>query len=87
MTVSVAARRYAELYPYRLRHPSASVILAAAQRLYETGSVLPKKQDIGRHRHARNLRNTETILRAVEQEPDTSIRAIAREHGLSYSIV
>jgi len=29
----------------------------------------------------------ETVLRAVEQEPETSIRNIAREHQLSYSTV
>ncbi|XP_011706526.1 PREDICTED: uncharacterized protein LOC105461713, partial [Wasmannia auropunctata] len=47
----VAARRYADLYPNRARHPSASVVLQAAQRLFETGSVLPKKKDTGRHRN------------------------------------
>ncbi|EZA55315.1 hypothetical protein X777_05157 [Ooceraea biroi] len=34
-----------------------------------------KKTDCGRHRERRNLRNVETVLRAVEQEPETSIRA------------
>ncbi|RLU25143.1 hypothetical protein DMN91_003235 [Ooceraea biroi] len=83
----VAARRYAELYPNRARHPRPNVILAAAQRLYETGSVLPKKKDTGRHRDASTLRNVETVVRAIEQEPETSIRDIAREHELSYSTV
>lgn len=58
----------------------------AAQRLRETGSVLPKKRDTGCNRHARNLKNVETIISAIE-EPKTSIRVIAREHGLSYSTV
>jgi len=44
----VVARRYAELHPDRARHPSPNVILAAAQRLYETGSVLTNKHDTGR---------------------------------------
>lgn len=83
----VAARRYAELYPNRARHPSANVILRAAQRLHESGSVLPNKKDCGRQRTRRDVRNVETILRAVEQEPETSIRVIAREHDLSYSTV
>jgi hypothetical protein len=83
----VAARRYAELYPHRARHPSANVILAAAQRLYETGSILPKKNDCGRQRNQRNVCTVETVLRAVEQEPETSIRVIAQEHDLSYSTV
>ncbi|XP_011687036.1 PREDICTED: uncharacterized protein LOC105449477 [Wasmannia auropunctata] len=83
----VAARRYAELYPNRARHPRPNVILEAAQRLYETGSVLQKKKDAGRHRNARNLQNVETVLRAVEQEPEISIRDIAREYQLSYSTV
>ncbi|XP_018368776.1 PREDICTED: uncharacterized protein LOC108764871 [Trachymyrmex cornetzi] len=67
----IAARRYVELYPNRARHPHASVILEAAERLYETGSVLPKKKDAGRQRYARNVRNTETVLLTIEQEPET----------------
>lgn len=61
----IAVRRYAELYPNRARYPRFSVILEEAQRIYETGSVLPKKNDSGRHRNARNVRNVETVLRAV----------------------
>ena len=83
----VAARRYAELYPNRARHPSAPVILRAAQRLHETGSVLPDKHDTGRNRNARNLRNTERIVRAFEDNAETSIRVVAREHNFSYSTV
>jgi len=83
----VAARRYAELYPNRARHPSAPVILRAAQRLHETGSVLPDKHNAGRNRNARNLRNTKQIVRAFEDNPETSIRVVAREHNLSYSTV
>jgi len=83
----VAARRYAELYPDRERHPRPEVILAAAQRLHETGSVLQKRKDVGRHRDARNLQTVETVLRAVEHNPQTSIRDIAREHEISYSTV
>ena len=83
----VAARRYAELYPNRERHPSAAVILRAAQRLHETGSVLPNKHETGRDREARNVQDTGTILNAFEQNPETSIRVVAREHDLSYSTV
>ena len=83
----VASRRYEELYPNRPRHPSGAVILGIAQRFHETGSVLPQKKDCGRNRNARNLRNVETVLRDIEQQPETSIRVIAREHGLSYSTV
>jgi len=39
--------------------------------LYKTESVLPKKKDAGRQRYARNM---ETVLRAVEQELEISIR-------------
>jgi len=49
----VDARRYAELYLNRTRHPKPSVILEATERLYETGSVLPKKKDTGRQRKKR----------------------------------
>jgi len=83
----VAARRYTELYPNRARHPSASVILRAAQRLFETGSVLVNKHDTGRNREARNLQNTETVLRAFEQNPESSVRVVAREHNLSHTTV
>ncbi|KAL6265949.1 hypothetical protein P5V15_002845 [Pogonomyrmex californicus] len=72
----IAARHYAELYPHRERHPSAIVILGAAQRLFETGSVIQRKNDCGRY-----------LLRAVEEEPETNIRIIGREHGLSYSTI
>lgn len=83
----VAARRYAELYPHRERHPLGSVILRAAQRLYETGSVLSNKHDTGRDRVARNLQNTQSVLRAFEQNPETSIRVVAREHDFSPATV
>jgi len=56
----VAVRRYTELYPNRARHPSAAVILPAAQRLYETGSVLLNKQ-------VEN--NTVEIFYEVDQNP------------------
>ncbi|EFN71569.1 hypothetical protein EAG_12777, partial [Camponotus floridanus] len=72
-----AARRYAELYPNR-RHPSGHVILGAAQRLYDTGSVLPNKHDTGRNR-VRNVRNTERFIRTFEDNPETSIRIGARK--------
>jgi len=54
--------------------------LEAMERLYETGSVLAKKKDTGRQRYARNVWNVETILGAVEQEPEINIRDIARQH-------
>ncbi|XP_026829624.1 uncharacterized protein LOC113562960 [Ooceraea biroi] len=83
----VAARRYAELYPNRARHPSPRVILGAAQRLYETGSVLTNKHDTGRNREARNLRNVENVVRSFEDNPEKSIRVVAREQDLSYATV
>ena len=70
-----------------VRHPYSTVILRAAQRLYETGSVLPNNHDVGRNRVARNLQNTEEIIRAVERNPETSIQVIAREHRSLYSTV
>jgi hypothetical protein len=84
----VAARRYAELFPNRARHPSAEVILRAALRLRESGSVLPNKKNYDRERNRRNIRKEKTILRiAVEREFETNIRILAREHDLSYSTV
>lgn len=79
-----AARRYAELYPSRARHPEGKIILGASQRLRDIGSMLPNKHECGKNRDARNLRNVETIIGAAEQEPETSIRTLAREHDLSY---
>ncbi|EZA48617.1 hypothetical protein X777_13627, partial [Ooceraea biroi] len=83
----VAARRYAELYPNRARHPSPRVILGAAQRLYETGSVLTNKHDTGRNREARNLGNVENVVRSFEDNPEKSIRVVVREQDLSYATV
>jgi len=82
-----AARRYVELYPNRKRHPSAPIILGAVQRLRETGSVLSNKHDTGRNRVARNLLNMEKVISAVERNPETSVRNIARKYRLSYSAV
>ncbi|KAL6421387.1 hypothetical protein ACFW04_011812 [Cataglyphis niger] len=78
-----AARRYAELYPNR-RHPSSHVILATAQRLYDTGNVLPNKHDTGRDRYIRNIRNTERVVRAFDDNPETSIRIL---HAFHYTRV
>ncbi|EZA55351.1 hypothetical protein X777_04866 [Ooceraea biroi] len=83
----VAARRYTELYPNRARHPSARVILRAAQRLHETSSVLANKHDTGRNREARNVRNVENVVYSFEDNPDKSIRVVAREQDLSYATV
>ncbi|XP_024880469.1 uncharacterized protein LOC112460152 [Temnothorax curvispinosus] len=83
----VAARRYAELYPNRARHPSAPVILRAAQRLHETGNVLPNMHDTGRDREVRDLRGMEQVVRVFELNPETSIREVAREHNLFYGTV
>ncbi|KAL6421253.1 hypothetical protein ACFW04_013668 [Cataglyphis niger] len=81
-----AARRYAELYPNQ-RHPSGHVILAATQRLYDTNNVLPNKHDTGRDRYVRNVRNTERVVRAFDDSPETNIQIIARENNLSCTTV
>ncbi|KAL6418950.1 hypothetical protein ACFW04_014161 [Cataglyphis niger] len=84
----VAARRYAESYPNRIKHLSVGGILRAAQRLYETGSILSNKHDTGRYRDVRNLENTEHIINVFEHnEPEMSIRLVAREHNLSSATI
>jgi len=49
--------------------------------------VVSSQINTSRGHAARNLQNTERIIRAFEQKPETSIRIIAREYDLSYSTI
>lgn len=80
---NAAVRRYEERFPQR-RVPDRKTILAVAQRLRTTGSVLPKNQDVGRGRDARIVNVEEEILHRVDEDPSTSTRQIAREVGVSH---
>jgi hypothetical protein len=69
-----AMRRYAERFPNR-RHPNRKTFEAVARRLRETGSVLPKGNEIGR---PRELDIDEAMLQRVEEAPEASTRELGR---------
>lgn len=78
-----AARRYAERFPGR-RQPYRETFSAVDRRLRETGSVLPKNQEIGRGRDPDMVNIEEHIINRVEEDPSASTREIAREVGVSH---
>ncbi|XP_057329922.1 uncharacterized protein LOC130670526 [Microplitis mediator] len=79
-----ACRVYAERYPNRARHPNHRVILGAAQRLWDTGNILPARVErVGRPRDIRNLRNEDRVVDAVENDPHTSVRKLERQLQIS----
>ncbi|KYM94742.1 PREDICTED: uncharacterized protein LOC108781049 [Cyphomyrmex costatus] len=78
-----ACRLYAERFPER-GQPSCSVILNCIQRLRETGSVCITRQFVTGKVYSRK---EEKILRAYEDNPQKSVRNIARLFGVSRSCV
>lgn len=80
-----AVVRYAERFPGR-RLPHRETFIAVAQRLRETGSVLPRAREVGRPRQVRNLVE-EQVLHCVEENPSLSTREIARTVGVSHDTV
>lgn len=74
-----AVRLYQERYPDR-RTPHRGTITAAAQRLRDTGSLLPRGE--GRERQ-RNFAADEEILDCIAEDPTRSIRSISREVGVT----
>lgn len=81
-----AERRYAEKFPNR-RHPTRSTFTALHQRLMETGSVVPKNTESGRHSLITE-EYEEDILSEVEHNPEISVRRLAAMHpGFSKSSI
>ncbi|GBL73684.1 hypothetical protein AVEN_230680-1 [Araneus ventricosus] len=82
------AREYARRYPSR-RPPDVNVIRRLDDRLRNTGSVLPTANlhDTGRPRSGLTVAQADAILQRVEETPEVSTRALAREMTSSKSTV
>ncbi|GBN84190.1 hypothetical protein AVEN_229214-1 [Araneus ventricosus] len=74
------AREYARRYPSR-RPPDCNVIRRLDDRLRNTGSVLPTANlhDTERPRSGLKVAQADAILQRVEETPEVSTRALARE--------
>ncbi|XP_018396145.1 PREDICTED: uncharacterized protein LOC108774510, partial [Cyphomyrmex costatus] len=83
---SVAARRYAEIYPHR-RHPNVNVIRRVETRLRETGSVIINRPNAGRGRNMRMIHRDEEIIQRFEENPGRSIRSITNEINVPYTTI
>ena len=81
----IAEREYAVRYPEGRRH-SRSVFKRLANRLRETGNVQPVPLK-NRARRSRTEENVINVLACVTNDPHLSIREIARDLGLNYSLV
>lgn len=81
----IAEREYAVRYPER-RSRSRKVFTRLARRVRETGNVQPISVR-NRLRRSRNEENIINVLAYVETEPHLSIRVIARDLGLNYTLV
>jgi hypothetical protein len=72
----LAERLYTQRFPHR-QHPNHKVFIAVHNRIRETGSVVPNKQEVGRPRSVRTADFEEDVLQKIEDNPSTSTRAIA----------
>lgn len=70
-----AQRRYAEKFPNR-EHPTHSTFTALHQRLRETGSVVPKNNETGRHYNV-TAAHEDVILMEVDENPEISVRRLS----------
>lgn len=92
MNAAAASREYAELHP-QCRRPNPNIILQAINRGRHDGNVLPLGQRgpgqgvVGAPRVARNVENEEMVLACFAEDPERSIRTVARLLELSYSTV
>lgn len=78
-----ALRRYLELYPNR-RQPNRKLFQELFNRLGETGSFRPKRDNAGR---TVTVQQEEEILVRVAGNPEVSSRQVARETGVSKTTV
>ena len=77
-----AARVYRERFPNRAKFPNHKIIIAAEQRLRQTGSLIKKKVNV-RGRPVRNQENATNILAAVAANPHVSSRRLSEDSGIS----
>lgn len=81
-----AERRYAEKFPNR-RHPGRSTFVLLHQRIRETGSVVPKNTETGRHPDV-TVEYEDNILIQLEENPEISVRRLAAMYpGISRSSI
>jgi hypothetical protein len=85
---ALAARTYAVKYPGR-RHPSVNAIRRVDDRLRQNLAIVPTQKGVvpGRPRTRRTPALEEAIIAAVEANPRTSVRQIARELVVPFKIV
>lgn len=81
-----ARRLYVEAYPNR-QIPSDRIFGKIHQRLRDTGSVDKQSHNSGRPRSVSTPRSEEAVLARVEQNPETSVRRISAEVGISAPLV
>lgn len=84
--VEATRRLYVHNFPQR-QHPSRTKILQLVQRLRDTGSMLPTFEGRGRERPPHILEAEEAMLAAVDEDPTTSTRSLARDVGVSQPTV
>lgn len=82
----LARELYAEQYPKR-RIPSERIFARIEQRLRETGKLSANRSDTGGMRHVRTPNFEEKVLTRFKDDPDASIRGVARTLGVSRSAV
>ncbi|XP_011878323.1 PREDICTED: uncharacterized protein LOC105567789 [Vollenhovia emeryi] len=84
----MAAREYARRFPHR-RAPYPRVFTRLINRVRQTGSVMPNRQDdgAGRYYEAYSVENEEAVLACFNEDPCTSIRMISRTLNLSKTTV
>lgn len=80
----LASRLYAERYPNRVQ-PNRQVFADTHERMRQ-GRVAPMETN-ERGRSVRTLELEEMVLEEIEQNPSTSVRAIANDLGASKSTV
>lgn len=79
-----AARRYEEKFPNR-QHPDRRTFFAVDRRARETGSLSDDRAGkCGRHRTALVPEVEEEILDIVSERPESSVRKIASQVGVSH---
>jgi len=81
-----AERIYAERFPNR-RHPSHITISRCVRRSKETGFLLPQKQHFVNVPVRRQVNIDEQVLREFEENPNYSIRRVARTLGITRNMV
>lgn len=81
-----SVRVYRERYPDR-RIPNHQTFSSVERRLRETGSLVIRSTDRGRHPLVRTIQFEEDVLQRLEDEPSLSTRTLSRQLGVSKNSV